>query len=392
MPRYIRIDDKSKCCGCSVCISACPAKCIAMQPGGQGCEYPVVDVPNCVDCGICSEACPCTHSSPRQEWPKPHVVVAWNRDPKTRRDSSSGGAFTALAKAVLAGGGMVYGAAFTSDFRRVQHLGIENISDLAKLRGSKYVQSSMEGVPEQIREHTRRGRKVLFVGAPCQVAGLRRYIGNTGNLITCDFICHGVPAPEVFDKYVSEQNKKYGAETVSLNFRHKKSGWNFIEIDQRFANGKRYHKWASLDPYMAGFFGNVFLQTICYNCTYNAIPRVAEITIADAWRIAAAYPEYDDNEGTSVLLANSPAGQALLETAGDYLEIRGCERYDYIASNVALQHAAKIPPTRDQFFSALSSSSFHRASRVYLTRKERLRGLLTGSVKRLFWWYLRHHQ
>lgn len=236
-----------------------------------------------------------------------------NKDETIRAESTSGGAFTAIAGEIIRRGGIVYGAAFDADFHHVHHIAAETFEGLSPIRKSKYVWSDPSWAYKDAKERISQNRLVLFSGTPCQCAAIRKIVGESDNLITVDFVCHGTPKPEIFDEYAKGIESEAGAKLVDYQFREKKDGWNFQRIAYRFANGvnKRVIPW--LDPYFRAFSLNQGLKDGCYRCPYANLERPSDITIADAWRIGASNPELDDNRGTSNVLINSMRGECVLE-------------------------------------------------------------------------------
>lgn len=197
----IQIADKHNCCGCSACANVCPKTCIAMSTDEEGFLYPVVDMSVCVGCGLCEKVCPfLTELRPKK--PK-NTYAAINPNEEERLRSSSGGIFTLLAQETLKAGGVVFGAAFDGDWS-VKHIGIENIKELPKLQGSKYVQSKIGNSYKKAKQLLDKDIPVLFSGTTCQIAGLLKYLRKEyEKLLTVDVICHGVPSPRIWQDVVS---------------------------------------------------------------------------------------------------------------------------------------------------------------------------------------------
>lgn len=206
----LQLTDKQDCCGCHACASVCARQCITMQEDNEGFLYPVVDASTCTDCGLCEKVCPVIN---QDEPRKPlKVYAAKNRNEEIRRQSSSGGIFTPLAESVIRDGGVVFGAKFDKDWN-VVHAWTDTIEGITDFRGSKYVQSTIGDAYREAREFLKQGRKVLFSGTPCQIAGLRKFLRKEyDNLLAVDVVCHGVPSPLVWRKYLEETRVKLRAE------------------------------------------------------------------------------------------------------------------------------------------------------------------------------------
>ena len=224
----IEITDKKNCCGCEACVQICPLNCIAMKADKDGFRYPVTDRERCVDCGICKRVCPVRNTG---EVPDKIVVYAARcRDAQIRRTSSSGGIFSLLAGRTLSAGGAVFGAAFTPDFL-VQHRAAKTEAELNGLKGSKYIQSRIGDAFRQTENLLKEGIEVLFSGTPCQVAGLKAFLGEEyDNLFTAEILCHGVPSTAVWEKYLQHQETKNGSKVTDITFRNKIRGWHHYSV------------------------------------------------------------------------------------------------------------------------------------------------------------------
>ena len=211
----IEIKDKHKCCGCEACIQTCPKQCISLIQDKEGFLYPKVNIVDCVDCGLCEKVCPEIntngHTQPKQIW------AAQNNDEKIRRDSSSGGIITKLAEKIIEDGGVVFGVVMNNKFEAV-HTYAETGEELVAFRGSKYIQSRIGNCFKQTKVYLKEGRKVLFIGTPCQISGLMHFLGKDYmNLYTIDFICHGVPSPGIFKWYLQSEINKFVTQEAAKN-------------------------------------------------------------------------------------------------------------------------------------------------------------------------------
>ncbi|MEG1479671.1 MAG: Coenzyme F420 hydrogenase/dehydrogenase, beta subunit C-terminal domain [Kiritimatiellia bacterium] len=391
---HICTTEKSQCCGCGACSIICPTQAIQMQIDAEGFETPQVNELLCLNCGKCLEVCG-IQNVPLLNPPKVSYA-AWHMNPAIREQGSSGSLFTALATLILNRNGIVCGAAFDKDFKHVQHQCIASIENLNALQKSKYVQSSTTKAFENIIQYLKKGRPVLFVGTPCQIASLRQLAkGFDEQLFLCDLVCHGTPSPKVFEAYVTEEEKKVNSTLIDYSFRDKKNGWNFPNICLTFRNGKKIRRLPRLDPFFEGFCRNYFLRESCYQCPYAQSSRTGDVTIADWWRVATSHPHYDNNRGTSLLLVNTDKGKELLrdlEVHGDcFLGI-----YDLslaIARNMPLMESAHRPPNRNLFFEVLTqSNSFASAAANYLSFRSAIKIIGRYYIKRLGWIFLRRFQ
>lgn len=303
----ITIHNKKDCSGCSACANVCPKNCIKMERDETGFVYPKVDSDACINCGRCETVCPIL--SPAKENSPLAVIGAKNRDESVRRTSSSGGTFFELAKEIISRGGIVYGCALDSKLV-ARHIGVETAEDLSALKGSKYVQSDVGATYRKVKKHLIDGREVLYSGTPCQIAGLKNYLGKDyDNLLLVDVLCHGVPSPGVFEDYLAYLGEKFGAKPVSVNFRNKEKSWKRLYFEVKFENGKRYFTFCGYDRYMSMFLNNISLRPSCYDCRFTTVNRQGDITLGDFWGIGRKYPERDDDKGISLIIVNSEKGE-----------------------------------------------------------------------------------
>lgn len=380
----IDIQDKSKCCGCCACVDACAHQAISLKTDIEGFWYPVVDKEKCVDCGLCDKVCPELHIDElkKNDYPKPvHTMAAINRKMSVRWDSTSGGAFSALADAIYEQGGYVSGAVYNEDFS-VRNFISSNPADLERLRSSKYLQSKAEGLYKEIRELLRKGEKVLACGTPCQMAALRSFLRKDyDNLIIVDFICRGVNSPKVYRKYLDSLERKFGGKVVYVKAKNKELGWRNLTRKVVFDNGKVYYGVHMQDDFRRGYHTNVYCRPSCYTCQYKGFPRMADITIADYWGIERVDPNMDNNIGTSMILLNSNKGIAFFEKVKDKLEWEETSFESVLPGNIALRKP--IEPARidrKSFFEDLDKGTFEDVTAKYFPLHEQA-GSMKSQVK-----------
>ena len=349
-----------------------------MQTDSEGFLYSVVDKDACTDCGLCEKVCPVIHQAAPVEPQATYIAI--NRNEEIRLQSSSGGIFTPLAEQVIAEGGVVFGARFDKDWS-VIHSWTDTIEGLAAFRGSKYVQSRIGDSYREAREFLRQGRKVLFSGTPCQIAGLKKFLRKEyNNLLTVDFICHGVPSPGVWQRYLSELREELrakrgvGKNTVpssmdelpvitGISFRDKTNGWKKYGFCLRYAASKAALNSVSssankvekefLQPFpqnsfMRGFLADVYLRPSCYACSAKSGKSGSDITIADAWGIDCFAVEHDDDKGACYVLENTSKGtsyMSLFSFEQRIVDINVIKQY-----NSAYVSSVKKHPQRCKFF------------------------------------------
>jgi len=262
---------------------------------------------------LCEAVCPINKAEySKRGSAKMRAYAAYAKDDNIRYHSSSGGIFTLLAECILAQKGVVYGAAFDRDYS-VHHIGIDRVEDLEQLRGSKYVQSNIENIYVDVKSNLKQNRKVLFSGTACQIAGLLSFLEKEEktNLYTIDILCHGVPSPKVWKKYLEEKQTDFAKPIEKVLFRSKTHGWKTYSINLRYGDNKEYECNFSKDPYMRLFLKDICLRPSCHDCRFKELPRVSDLTIGDCWGIEDIMPDMDDDKGTSVVIVNSEKGQEI---------------------------------------------------------------------------------
>lgn len=370
----IQIKDKSKCCGCCACVDVCAHHAITLKTDIEGFWYPKVDKEKCIECGLCEKVCPELHIEElkKNDFNKPaHTIAAINKNMSVRWDSTSGGAFSALADVMYAQCGYVSGAVYNEDFSVSNYIS-NNPEDLIRLRSSKYLQSKAEGLYKQIRDLLRNGEKVLACGTPCQMAALRSFLRKDyENLIIVDFICRGVNSPKVYRKYLDSLEKQYGGKVIYVKAKNKELGWRNLTRKVVFDNGKAYYGVLMDDDFRRGYHTNVFCRPSCYHCQYKGFPRTADITIADYWGIERVDKNLDNNIGTSMILLNSKKGIEYFEMVKDKLEWEETNFDSILPGNIALRKSiepAKID--RKTFFEDLDKGTFDDVVKKYFPQKD----------------------
>lgn len=348
-PKSVYSYIKKNCCGCSACAESCPVNCIKMKRDEEGFLYPEINHELCINCGKCNMVCPFQNNKIGDDGEK-NCYVAYSADVKTRKESSSGGVFTELAKRVIADNGVVFGAAFDKNFK-VVHTSAEDEKGLSVFRGSKYVQSEIGSAYGQVKTMLEKGKTVYFSGTPCQIKGLKTYLGKDyDNLITQDIICHGVPSPLVFEKYLDFIDK----DIKQVSFRHKKYGWHYFSM---LIKGRKKHiKRLDEDVYLRLFLDNTTLRPSCYDCLLKKEGGCADITLADCWNMATIGAKTpDDDKGLSLVIVNTEKGQYLWDSIG-----QKCLNKDKVDTDRAMSSQSAINtsvspnPKRAVFFEALA--------------------------------------
>lgn len=306
--------DFTKCSNCGACYNICPVSAISVN--SEKMFYSLsVDSEKCVKCGLCKEVCPV--NNPEQKQNLVNAYMGYNRDEDVVKNSSSGGAFAAIAEYVLEKGGKVFAAAFSDDFRAVEFKSTDEVS-LEKLMRSKYVESYVGNSFQKIKKELTDGQLVLFCGAPCQVAGLKRFLKKEyENLITCDFSCEGMASHKTYIEYLENIENKLKAPVSDVNFRAKLYGWSRHSIKITAENGKEYKNFAMADPYFYSFIGSAInLRDYCLECKFPE-NHYADIILADFWAYKRLSKVQNDDTGLSLVISNSQKGEEILQAISD---------------------------------------------------------------------------
>lgn len=338
----IKISDKKNCCGCEACVQVCPKQCIDFKQDAQGFFYPSVNEDKCVNCGLCNKVCPILNVEDCSLPPSTPVYAAYNKDDEQRKTGSSGGIFELLALETIRNNGIVFGAVFDESWN-VVHSHAETGEQIEALKRSKYVQSRIGTNYKYVKSFLIQGKLVLFVGTPCQIAGLKHYLRKDyENLITVDVVCHGVPSPMIWQKYLAEKKKeiahkyKTNEKDVSFNsvsfrdkvkswrrfhltltYRVRKDGIDAIAPDSIVETASQY-VWEN--DYMLSFLHDYANRPSCFDCKFRNGKCRSDLTLADFWGIENLTDEKElkADKGTSLVMVHTNKGQTLFETVSCY--------------------------------------------------------------------------
>ncbi len=373
--------NKQDCSGCSACVQACAQKCLKMVADEEGFLYPQLVQPSlCTNCHLCEKVCPITNRTEKDGVPTAYAVL--NRDDATRAQSSSGGVFYLLAQTVLSQGGVVFGAKYNEDFS-VSHGYAENLQDVRAFMGSKYTQSEIGDAYARAKSFLQEGRLVLFTGTPCQIGGLKAYLRKDyDNLICQDIICHGVPSPLVWKKYVDFREAKAASKTRRTFSRHKKYGWKMYSVQFEFSNCTEYIQVHFADLYMRSFLRNFTLRPSCYHCSFKQVAREADITLADFWGIQKVAPDMDDDKGTSLVIVHSQKGQQLFEALAPNSRVKQVDFQKATSSNPAMTKSSPKNPQREAFMEEIQDKPFQKVAKKYC--KETVREVAKRKLRPLY--------
>lgn len=361
----INIEDKSKCTGCTACANVCPKKCISMNEDTEGFVYPEVDFENCIDCKKCEKVCPGNNIiRPLNMINNAYVVRA--KDDEYLMNGTSGGFVGPLIDYVLANHGICCVSSMDEDMV-VRHVFVKSLDEWEnkkkKVQGSKYVQSKIDGCFDTIKNSLCKGTPVLFIGTPCQVNGLRNYLGNIdiSNLILVDIVCHGVPSHLLWDKYKEYQEKRYNSKIVNAQFRRKKYGYYGSTMSLEFANGKHYDGFLRTDLMLKAFYGNLGTRYSCFDCPAKGDRRSSDITIFDSWHAKQmANGAVDDNKGYTNVIIHSLSGETIWEKIRSYYtyyDVKADEAINY--DGIMYGRSSKQADKRGEFYFLLSNNDLN---------------------------------
>lgn len=372
--------DYEKCTGCGACVQRCPKRCISWTQREFGFRYPQIDKDACVNCGLCEKVCP---TDKALEVPvEQKVYAAVHKDTEVLAKSTSGGAFTAIADAIFAQGGIVYGAAMLDDMQ-VKHIRTTGKDDFEGLRSSKYLQSDTGTTYQMVEQDLKQGKFVLYSGTPCQIDGLKNFLGKDyETLYTVDIVCHGVGSQAYFDKYMDFARERYG-KIKALRFRSKEyAGWScgvVVVVDSSDCLKKIPYR--DFDNYYYSYFlsGDIYRKS-CYSCKYANTNRVGDFTLGDYWGVEALNLPLQTENGCSLLLVNNQHAMQLLD------EIESLDRVETTVEQAAhcnkqLNAPSKLMDSRQNRIGEYESMSGQQIQKEYL--KNHRKTVVKGQLKAL---------
>ena len=346
------LDKHYKCTGCKTCEQICPVKAIDMMEDEEGFYKPRINKEKCIKCGKCYKNCPqlnCIEKN--KEFNQLNVYAIKNKNKTEQKTSSSGGVFSALAHYVLSNDGIVYGASFCENFK-LKQTRIDKLDELYRLKGSKYLQSDTSEIFELVKEDLINNKLVLYVGTPCQIGGLKNYLGKDyNNLLLVDLLCHGVPSQRLFNEYINWLEKREKSKVKMYDFRNKeKSIWELGYIPKvSFENGRDKYLYGDTDIYIKSFLRGNTLMEACYSCKYTKMERISDITIGDLWGVGKAYPKLYDENGVSLVLINTINGKEAINEIKDNLCVKEIKINEIIKYTQPLCQPTKRPNDRSHY-------------------------------------------
>lgn len=343
------IIQKDKCCGCAACANICPVDAIVMKADQEGFLYPEIGK-CCIDCGMCQKTCPVINVKKEEQFEQIGYAVQ-NKNEQILRESTSGGAFTAIAESIIKKGGVVFGAAFDDDLT-VKHISVDNINDLSKFRNSKYVQSEIGTSYSEAKKLLDDNVPVCFSGTPCQIEGLISFLKKPyDNLITVDIVCHAVPSPLIYKKYLSFRSADLTSSIKSVIFRDKYYGYKYSALSIYNDQDKNiYHNGIDTDEMMRAFFSNICDRPSCYHCVFKKRYRVSDFTLWDCFDVDEIFPEADNDKGATKLLIQTEKGRAFFENVKPMLNFKQVSPEMLVIGSKEMTASVEQNPKRADFF------------------------------------------
>ena len=361
---------KNECTGCTACVSVCSTNAIYMKTDDNGFLYPVIDESKCIDCKLCQKTCPMINCEIlKSKFYKSQKAYLGKNQESIRIKSSSGGMFHAFASNILQHNGVVYGAGFKNDLSIV-HKRVDKLDALDDLMASKYAQSTMNNTYQKVYQDLISGKQVYFSGCPCQVSGLIMFLDKKNcqmtNLITQDFVCHGVGSPKFLKDYLNEYEKKYKSKAVHVNFRGKPKPGKLQNMIIDFDNGKKFVAFSTNeDFYYYHFLNNLILRPSCFECKYSKIEHQSDITLGDCFLIKEN-DVIDDEKGMSYIQVNSDKGIELLEKLDSSIWVKEVDITKYVQPN--MKKPTPKPSMYDLFWNTYITKGYYAATKEYGNR------------------------
>lgn len=377
---YFDTKNKAECCGCTACMNACPTSAISMKEDVEGFQYPAIDEAACIHCNLCRKVC-CWENALYNNASEPVTLASVLKDKEERQKSTSGGVFYAIAEWVISQGGIVYGAAFDEKLE-LHHIGVQSVENLQKLRGSKYIQSNLDGLFKDVKKQLDANRLCCFSGTGCQVAGLKSYLRKDyPNLVTIDVICHGVPNQKLFNQHISYLERKYQDKVVNYQFRDNTKGIG-CEICT-FENRKMViNPSYDLSPYLYAFIHGYISRYSCYDCKFARIPRQGDISLGDYWGVKYFIPQINNENGVSLVIINTEKGKIILEKISEKCEFHCSNVRDASKHNGSVVHPNSKPDIRDTIFKRIEEKGYTEIAKSLFRSPDHLKLSFLNRVRR----------
>lgn len=363
---------EKRCCGCRACEQRCPVGAIEMKENAEGFYYPRVIEEKCISCGACQRVCPILKQNRKKNLQNGYAVTI--KDFDLLQKSSSGGVFAVLAQEVLQNGGIVFGCA-EEVVGHPMHIKVEDVEKLFLLQGSKYVESEMQCTYLEVERELDNRKTVLFAGTPCQVAGLKNFVGERDNLVCVDIICHGVPSRKLYNEHLKWLGNKKRGDVTAYRFRSKqKHNWSLTYCAE--VQGKRrkrkYEAMASLDSYYSCFLKGFTYRESCYCCPYACQNRPGDITLGDFWGVEKINERLYNPNGVSAVLINSMKGERIWDSIQEKTIANKVDVTLICKYNGQLNHPCVRPKERSEIYNELNKYGYIHIEKKYRNRKEQV--------------------
>jgi coenzyme F420-reducing hydrogenase beta subunit len=400
MSIYLDNNNKFKCFGCAACVQVCGKAAITMEEDQDGFRYPLIDAAKCVDCGMCRKVCP-YDNMPQRYGKDKYVFGGYSLDKVIRFESTSGGAFSEIVNAYCDENYVIFGA--KADGLEVFHGYITDKRNLGRFRKSKYSQSKICTAYKDAKRFLKEGKKVLFSGTPCQIAGLKAYLGNTNQerLLTIEVVCEGVPSPLYVRKLDKHIENKYGSRIKELDYRYTsksciaKGRWDFEQMSICTKEGKILRKDRWFNPFWSIWLKHLMSRPSCYECPFTNSERVADITLGDLWGVHIYCPElYGKNGGASLVIGNTEEGKKVIEKATKNMYGHELQFEDALKYQGPMRKHIADNPRRDEFMADLRSDMDYQQLTKKWADKPSIKLLyqkyIWGNRQKIFVWNLFH--
>lgn len=374
---------ETECCGCGACYQICPQKSIRMEKNDRGFFVPIVNEKTCIKCGACLKVCPEINQPQFSAVKKSYAAIAENRN--LLMSSTSGGVFGVLAEVIISEGGSVYGCAWDENLC-ARHIRIEQLNELYQIQKSKYVQSDTNTSFIDVRNDLKQGRKVLYSGTACQIAGLQKFLNrNEEQLITIEVACHGVPSPGLFQKYIKWRSEVEKSKVVDMQFRNKekhKKGEHYMFF-LKYKNGKKCYYFSDEDSYYGSFLEGRTLRETCYHCKYKKQERVADILLGDYWGIEKEHKNFPAEYGASAVVVVSEKGEKLFDKVRCRLRVEDTTFEKVVAHNKSIISCANCSMEKKLKSINETSEILFEELKPQFSIKKRIKNMIPENVKYL---------
>lgn len=386
MDKVLKAVETRKCVGCGNCEQVCSLNAISFSVS-NGFKYPTIDIDKCVSCGKCNRVCP-VNEDEKMLFSPISYYAAFANDDKMPSDSTSGGICTLLSEMIINDGGVVFSVRFTDDWN-AEYARVDTIDSLLKHIGSKYLQADYNSVQTQIATDLKDGKRVLVIGTPCFVSAVTKFLDflriDRSNLITIDFLCHGVPSPDIVSAFIRSLDTK-SKKLKSYNFRSKASGWGKLTRSTKYEGEDEKAIRAAFCPLHTWFGHHLSLRESCFNCEFRNVDRISDITVADFWKIEKYYPEIPFKQGVSSVQINTPRGERAfcdLKDSGNVVTEKVSFESIWEHRKTATQNFKK-PDGYDEFWQIWSKSGLEGLKKAFPAQN--YWGLIKAKISSKFRW------